>query len=197
MKPRYIIPIALTCFCAGWLASEMYSLRAIDKPAPTRPESTSKQPNQYDDLVITLSPSEAARIEKQIQEYRTHVPFIRVVDGDTIKVHWNDQEHSVRMLNINTPERGKPGFKEATDYLKKLIGNSKSVRLEFAKAGDVKKDRYGRLLAYVLLKDRNLCLEMVKAGHSKYYVKYGKSEKYDEEFTAASMPRGCIEKLEP
>jgi len=35
--------------------------------------------------------------------------LVDVVDGDTIKVKWDTQVTSVRMLNINTPERGRWG----------------------------------------------------------------------------------------
>jgi len=111
------------------------------------------------------------------------VAFVRVVDGDTIKIIWKGDEVSVRMLNINTPERGKAGFTEATDYLKSLIGTETTLKLEFEN-DKPKRDRYGRLLAYVWNGHKNLCVEMVRAGYSKYWTKYGKG-KYEAEFLKA------------
>ncbi|WP_394699454.1 thermonuclease family protein [uncultured Desulfobacter sp.] len=44
---------------------------------------------------------------------------------------------------------------------------------------------YGRLLAYVILDGKNFNLELVRQGWSKYYTKYGKSEKYHSDFLIA------------
>jgi endonuclease YncB( thermonuclease family) len=113
----------------------------------------------------------------------TPVRFFRVVDGDTIKVEYKGQEVSVRLLRINTPERGQPGYREATEELRKLIPGFGPVNLEFEK-GKEERDRYGRLLAYVWFGGRNLNVEMVKRGHSKFWTKYGKG-KYAAEFETA------------
>ena len=89
----------------------------------------------------------------------------RVVDGDTLKL--SDGER-IRLTGVDTPEvhdsdkllrdaksSGKDVAtikamgKRASDFTKSLV-EGKSVRLEF----DVKRrDRYGRLLAYVYLED--------------------------------------------
>ena len=41
------------------------------------------------------------------------------------------------------------------------------------------------LLAYVFIDSQNFNIELVRKGFSPYYTKYGRSEKYDEEFKAA------------
>ena len=46
------------------------------------------------------------------------LPVVRVIDGDTIIAHWRGMDEKVRLLNIDTPERGEPGYKEATDMLR-------------------------------------------------------------------------------
>ena len=81
---------------------------------------------------------------------------VRVVDGDTIQVCCiAGKREKVRYIGINTPETKHPRKgveyfgKEASDANSKLVAG-KTVRLEF----DVQqRDRYGRLLAYVFLKD--------------------------------------------
>ncbi len=84
------------------------------------------------------------------------VQVVRVIDGDTIQICciFGDRE-KVRYIGINTPEihhpmKGiEPFGKEASEANRKLV-DGKTVRLEF----DVEQqDRYGRLLAYVFLKD--------------------------------------------
>ena len=43
---------------------------------------------------------------------------IRVIDGDTVEL---ENEERVRLLGIDTPERGQMLFDEATDFLKEMI----------------------------------------------------------------------------
>jgi micrococcal nuclease len=46
---------------------------------------------------------------------------LHVADGDTIKVRLEGREEMVRLLCIDTPERGDPWFKESSDFLAGLI----------------------------------------------------------------------------
>ena len=78
-----------------------------------------------------------------------------MVDGDTIWVELNGQREKVRYIGMDAPETQHPvkGVQEygheAKAANRKLV-ESKTVRLEF----DVgRRDRYGRLLAYVYLED--------------------------------------------
>jgi micrococcal nuclease len=67
-----------------------------------------------------------------------------VIDGDTFKLQDGTR---VRLLGIDTPEKGECYYEEARDELKKLIG-SKVVRAD----KDISdKDKYDRLLRYVIL----------------------------------------------
>ncbi len=70
----------------------------------------------------------------------------RVVDGDTIDIKLGNGEiERVRLIGIDTPERGESCFAEATDYLRELLGNGR-VTLIRDKSN---RDRYGRLVRYV------------------------------------------------
>lgn len=71
--------------------------------------------------------------------------IVYVVDGDTADIIVDGFKIRLRFLDINTPERGKPGYKEAKNRLKELILN-KYVSLEHHGNG-----RYGRALVYVYL----------------------------------------------
>jgi endonuclease YncB( thermonuclease family) len=66
-----------------------------------------------------------------------------VVDGDTVVVSPGGQ---VRVIGIDTPERGQRCYSEATEALKKLVLN-KRVQIVSGKAEN--RDRYHRLLRYV------------------------------------------------
>lgn len=94
----------------------------------------------------------------------------KIIDGDTIQL---DTGETVRYLGIDAPElyskEGGAEFyaREATRYNKKLVF-MKKVRLEFDAE---KKDQYGRLLAYVFVKDVFVNAELVKQGCAKAYIK--------------------------
>ncbi|MCX5816073.1 MAG: thermonuclease family protein [Proteobacteria bacterium] len=94
----------------------------------------------------------------------------KVIDGDTIQL---DTGETVRYLGIDAPEvftkeSGAEFYaREATRYNKKLVF-MKKIKLEF----DVeKKDQYGRLLAYVFVKDIFVNAELVRHGYAKAYIK--------------------------
>ena len=70
----------------------------------------------------------------------------RVIDGDTFEL---SNGETVRLLAVDTPERGQRYYGEATDLLERLV-LGKEVRLEFA---DRRRDNYGRLLSYVYVQE--------------------------------------------
>jgi endonuclease YncB( thermonuclease family) len=86
----------------------------------------------------------------------------RIVDGDTAII--NNQ--STRFLGINTPEKGEFYYQEAKDFLSSLILN-KTIKLEFGKD---KTDLYERTLAYIILNEDNINIEMVKNGFANVYI---------------------------
>lgn len=99
------------------------------------------------------------------------VEVLRIVDGDTILVQGEEGEVKVRLLGINSPEKGERGSVDATKFLEDNLLNE-SVKLYFE--GE-REDRYGRTLGYVFLGDRNINLESVLNGFSNYYFPSGVS----------------------
>ena len=74
-------------------------------------------------------------------------PVVRVVDGDTIDVRVAGRMERVRVLGIDTPERGACYADRATAETRRLALDQRVVL-----RGDrtqARRDRYGRLLAYV------------------------------------------------
>ena len=78
------------------------------------------------------------------------------IDGDTIKctlrIYLTDfgvsvaiDEQRVRLLGINTPERGQDGYLEAKERLQQLLDESEVIR--FSLDDDKKRDSFGRWLA--------------------------------------------------
>jgi len=109
--------------------------------------------------------------------------LVRVVDGDTIVVRWRGKTEHVRLLHVNTPERGQPGYEQSADFLRGLLGE-KAIQLEFENRLPAPRDGYGRLLAYVFADSQNVNVAIVCAGWSPYWTKYGRG-KYADAFEQA------------
>ena len=94
------------------------------------------------------------------------VPVVDVVDGDTIEVRLDGEVEDVRYIGIDTPESVAPDQPvecfgpEASDANERLVGDRR-VRLEFDAE---RRDRYGRLLAYVYLGERFVNAELLRDG---------------------------------
>ncbi len=91
----------------------------------------------------------------------TWARVVKITDGDTIRVRFDGREERVRYIGIDTPEvRGSPGGPEpfgdeATKANARMVEDER-VCLE----RDVSdRDRYGRLLRYVWLRDGTLVNE--------------------------------------
>ena len=96
----------------------------------------------------------------------------RVVDGDTVIVN----STSVRLLGINSPEKGEQYYEEAKQYLEDIILN-KTIKLELGKQ---KYDLYSRKLAYVFLDNQNINLQVVEQGLANTYFPSGRNKYYNE-----------------
>jgi endonuclease YncB( thermonuclease family) len=74
---------------------------------------------------------------------------IDITDGDTISILVNGVAEKLRYIGIDTPERGQPGYKAATEANRQLVGG-KTVYLVRDRSD---RDRYDRLLRYAYLAD--------------------------------------------
>lgn len=84
----------------------------------------------------------------------------RVIDGDTIEIN---NESSVRLVNINSPEKGAIGYNLSMTFLKSF--ENKELQIEI-----LGKDKYKRLLAKIYSPDY-INLEIVNLGlASKFLV---------------------------
>lgn len=84
---------------------------------------------------------------------------VRVIDGDTLVVSINNGDHTIRLLNVDTPETKDPNQPveclgpQSTEFLEELLPKGTQVRLEF----DVERhDKFGRTLAGVFAPDGSL-----------------------------------------
>ena len=116
-----------------------------------------------------------------------------IADGDTLELESGDR---VRLVQIDATELGPSECysEEAMDALEELAPPGTRVRLE-ADPGLDQVDRYGRLLRYVRVGDRNVNLELVRRGAAAPYFFHGEHGKYALELenageAARDMGRG-------
>lgn len=100
---------------------------------------------------------------------------VRVFDGDTVLVEADSRKFKVRLLGIDAPEKDGPYTKaepmgNEAGAAAAAMALGAEVRLVYA-AGK-KKDRYGRLLAYVILPGgKNMGAALLSMGLAEVYRK--------------------------
>jgi len=91
--------------------------------------------------------------------------LIDVIDGDSIRVEIKGSIFEVRYIGIDTPEFDsdkRQAAMEAAEENKKILSTS-PVYLFKDKS---EKDKYGRLLRYVISNDKFVNLELVRSAHA-------------------------------
>ena len=132
-------------------------------------------------LLFVINYSFLDRVVVNFFDETEYVEVDRVIDGDTIVV----AEESVRLLGINSPERGEAYHEKAKEFLEGLILDNK-IRLEKSN----KKDKYGRILAFIFISQTNLNVELVRWGLANVYILDNK--KYEDELRDAW--KECVKK---
>lgn len=119
-----------------------------------------------------------------------------VIDGDTLDVTLAGRRERVRLLGVDTPETVDPhrpvgcfGPEASAFTARRLAG--RTVRLRFDRQ---RRDRYGRLLAYVEVDGRRFNDELLTGGYARLLVippngRHGRVM-LDEELAARAARRG-------
>jgi endonuclease YncB( thermonuclease family) len=109
----------------------------------------------------------------------------RVKDGDTLVVRSNGRDYTIRLAEIDAPEKRQPGglnarvFLEAQAFGKQAIVTQETI------------DRYGRIVGHVVIAGQDMSARLVQFGHAWQYVAYSKSAKLAElEAEARDKKRG-------
>mgnify|MGYP002831497502 CR=1 FL=1 len=108
-------------------------------------------------------------------DYEKESCFVnRIIDGDTLVC---DNE-TIRLLGIDTPEKGEEYYQEAKDYL--MIVNNKEIEIlrDWDDLG-----KYYRKLRYVFYENRLINIELIEQGLAIAY--YHEDLKYEEKLLGA------------
>lgn len=100
-------------------------------------------------LVVQLSPKHVAR----------------VIDGDTFVLYHVGipAEERIRLLGVDTPERGKPGFTEAMAFTSSWLSQGDFILTA------CKRDSFGRMLATAQRGEHDLGHDLITAGFAEVF----------------------------
>lgn len=122
----------------------------------------------------------------------TGLAVVQIIDGDTIEVEGGQR---VRLIGIDTPERGQCGYSEAAFVLAGIIRGRPVVLVPGARDDT---DRYGRLLRYVEVDGVDANLEMIRSGRAiaRYdsrdgYGRHPRQDQYIEVDAATPSANNC------
>lgn len=161
MKPKIILSVAAITIIAIIIAAGIYFIPKIHLPKIVTQDHLA-EPNYY--------------------------KVAKVIDGDTIEVKIDGRIEKVRLIGLDTPETKKPNASVecygimASQRAHEILDNH-SVKLE-SDSTNSNRDRYGRLLRYVYLKNGTLFnSDMIKQGFGFAYTIYPFTKK--DEFKAS------------
>jgi micrococcal nuclease len=138
MSFRYLIYFLLLLF----LLSACAAATPTAAPTPTLPPSAGL-------CIPAGSPRQVARV-------------VDVVDGDTIRVEIDGETYKVRYIGMDTPERDRPFYQEATARNAEMVDGQAVLLVK-----DVSEtDKYDRLLRYVFAGDTFVNFELVNQGYA-------------------------------
>lgn len=165
MRPRTIlrstlIPLvaaALIGGCSGDVDGEPGSTPVpVETARPTSTGTVAGAPAESATAATQPASTATARSPSQ------GITVVAVTDGDTIDVRIGGDIEPVRLIGINSPERGECFYDEAAARLAELLLNAE-VRLE----SDVSnRDQFGRLLRYVFVGDELINEVVVREGYA-------------------------------
>lgn len=129
------------------------------------------------------------------------VELVAVIDGDGLRVRRAGRLETLRLACVDCEESLHASDRSARDKPQTVLGERARLWLAYTLAaregaapelelrfhgGEPERDGFGRLLAHASLPEGgDLGLELVRAGHSPYFEKYGTCPLLDREYRAA------------
>ncbi|MEX3623625.1 thermonuclease family protein [Viridibacillus arvi] len=144
--------------------------------------------DKKNDIIDTLKEKVSLGVNKTTSKNRFTTKVVEVTDGDTLKIKYNGELTTVRILNIDTPEvygpkAGQKYGSEASNFAKKLL-TGETVEIELS-ANESPYDKYDRLLAYVFIGGQLYEEAVIKEGFARIAYVYKPDTKYVDQLEAA------------
>ncbi|KAA6224700.1 MULTISPECIES: thermonuclease family protein [unclassified Campylobacter] len=123
-------------------------------------------------LIISLALFLMQEFSQEGEHFSAQV--LRVIDGDTIEISYQNEKSKIRFFGIDAPELKQEFGEESKLFLSSLI-DKKQVEV-FKKD----KDKYNRILAIIKLNNEDINKKMVRFGYAHAYIYYSDIYKDDE-----------------
>lgn len=118
---------------------------------------------QYDDEVKKVLDSREAIENHDVTKLPKSAVVKRVIDGDTVELF---NGTVLRYTGITAPEEGESFAEEATELNRSLV-EGKEIKLEY---DNYTSDKFGRILAYPIIDNKNICVELVSKGMAELVI---------------------------
>lgn len=118
---------------------------------------------EYENEVRTVLDSREAVENHDVTKLPKSAVVKRVIDGDTVELF---NGTVLRYTAITAPEEGEDFAEEATKLNQSLV-EGKEIKLEY---DNYTSDKFGRILAYPLINNKNICVELVSKGMAELVI---------------------------
>lgn len=118
---------------------------------------------EYEDEVRKVIDSREAIESHDVTKLPKSAVVKKVIDGDTVELF---NGLVLRYVGMTAPETGEPFEKESTDANRELI-EGKEIKLEY---DNYTSDKFGRILAYPIIDNKNISIELVKSGMAELVI---------------------------
>ena len=118
---------------------------------------------EYEDEVKKLLDSREAIENHDVTKLPKSAVVKRVIDGDTVELF---NGTVLRYTAITAPEEGENFAEEATKLNQSLV-EGKEIKLEY---DNYTSDKFGRILAYPIIDNKNICIELVSKGMAELVI---------------------------
>lgn len=202
--PLWAGALLLLALCAPLSARAEEDPSAPPKPAPKAPKAPKQAPKKAADPLLIGEYGLSA--EQVVDGDTIRLPdgrgSIRILGLDCEETFKNERDRKAAAADFAAYAKAKrgdakrpvkygtPAGEAATAYLKALAKNCKTMRLERDRVGARERGTYGRMLAHVFLVQAdgtrlNVAENLIRAGHSPRFVKYGRSARFHGLFSLA------------
>ena len=118
----------------------------------------------------------------------TEETFKHDFEREAFAAGWDEYKKKMRGKSARPVKMATPAGEDAKHFAQDFFEGVTSVRIERDHPGEIR-DFYGRYLAYIFAKKNgqwvNYNVECVRAGHSPYFMKYGRSRRFHRDFLDA------------
>ncbi len=141
---------------------------------------------------VNLTQTPLARLRVSDRDYVEHQvsqvlegKVVGVTDGDTFTLRTATESHKIRLVGVDSPERGQDYGAKAKEALSSLVFG-KAIRVRWKE-----RDQYDRILGDAIVGSYWVNLELVRSGWAWHYTRYSNDEDlHSAEQTARSKRLG-------